>query len=140
MQVGDIVLLFDHLYWMRDRILTAAEKVPDAFVDGEGVTIRDLRSTLVHELDVEWSWRERLRGTPFETWGPDGELKPAAYDTLSSLAEHWRRDEADMRGWLGELTDHQLNAPWEVEGPGGHLLWYHLMHPSSTVNSSATPQ
>ena len=33
-----------------------------------------------------------------------------------------------MRSWLETLTDETLNAPWEVEKPGGRPLWQHLMH------------
>ena len=82
---SEITLLFNHVYWMRDKVLRAADSVPEVLIEQTPATIRDLRTTLVHELDVEWSWRERLRGIPFETWGPDGELKPADYPTLGSI-------------------------------------------------------
>ena len=125
---SEVTLLWNHVYWMRDRILRAADNVPEVLVENAPATIRDLRATLVHELDVEWSWRERLRGIPFETWGPDGELKPADYPTLKSIRHHWERDEREMRNWLETLSDETLNAPWEVEKPGGRPLWQHLMH------------
>jgi uncharacterized damage-inducible protein DinB len=125
---AEMTLLFNHVYWMRDKVLEAAENVPEALIEQAPATIRDLRTTLVHELDVEWSWRERLRGIPFETWGPDGELKPADYPTLASIRHHWQRDEEVMRSWLANLTDETLNAPWEIEKPGGRPLWQHLMH------------
>lgn len=125
---AEMTLLFDHVYWMRDKVLDAAENVPEALIEQAPATIRDLRATLVHELDVEWSWRERLRGIPFETWGPDGELKPADYPTLGSIRHHWQQDEEVMRSWLATLTDETLNAPWEIEKPGGRPLWQHLMH------------
>ncbi|HEY7563869.1 MAG TPA: DinB family protein [Acidimicrobiia bacterium] len=124
----EISLLFDHLYWIRDKILEAAERVPDTLVDDSPVTIRDLRSTLIHELDVEWSWRERLKGIPFEFWGPDGELKQADYADLQAIREHWARDEVEMKTWLRSLTDDELNSGWTVEKPDGLTLWYHLMH------------
>ena len=125
---AEITLLFNHVYWMRDKVLEAAAHVPEVLIEQMPATIRDLRTTLVHELDVEWSWRERLRGIPFETWGPDGELKPADYPTLGSIRHHWQRDEEVMRSWLATLTDETLNAPWEIEKPGGRPLWQHLMH------------
>lgn len=108
MQSGDVVRLFDYMYWIRDRILQAAENLPDeAFRSTDTVATRDLRSTLVHELDVESSWRERL--TRLEPQ-PDAEIELHAsdYPTVEALARHWRADETAMRGWIGGLTDAQL--------------------------------
>lgn len=119
MRAEDIRLLFDHVYWVRDRIMAAAANAEEDFIDSASVTIRDLRSTLVHELDVEWSWRERLRGIPFETWGPDGDLKPSSYPDVSALAAHWHDDEATMREWLAGLSDDDVTGSWDAEGPGG---------------------
>ena len=47
---SDIAVLLDHLYWMRDRILVAAEDPSVPFTSHEHPTVRDLRATLVHEL------------------------------------------------------------------------------------------
>jgi uncharacterized damage-inducible protein DinB len=128
MRRTDVAVVFDYLFWMRDRILNAAAELsPAEFVSGETITVRDLRGTLVHELDVEWSWRERLRDAPPETWGPEAELRPDDYPTLEALADHWRRDEAEMRGWVETLTDEQLAAaPPGAEDP--LPLWYYVMH------------
>ena len=125
----DVSLLFEHLYWVRDRILDAAAAAPDAYTQAEPVTIRDLRATLVHELDVEWSWRERLRGEHADVWGPEAELRPVDYPDLGSIAEHWHRDEVEMRAWIGAMSDADLLGPCRAEGTGDtHPLWYHLAH------------
>lgn len=61
MRAGEATELFDYLYWIRDTVLAAAAKLPEpgfAAAD-DGATNRDLRATLVHEVDVQWSWRER---------------------------------------------------------------------------------
>ena len=62
MRTAEIQALFGYLYWIRDRVLSAAG---DADSDVLGATqpgaARDLRATLVHELDVESGWRARLR-------------------------------------------------------------------------------
>ena len=51
MQPSEIALIFDHLYWVRDRILDAASAPgvtwPGTAPDG----LLDLRATLVHELE-----------------------------------------------------------------------------------------
>ncbi len=111
MQTADADRLFDYLYWVRDVILSAAANMTDeAFRSTESVATRDLRATLVHELDVEWSWRRRLMAGPRERRDPEVELKPADYPTLDTLVDHWHRDEAEMRAWLAGLSDVDLAA------------------------------
>jgi uncharacterized damage-inducible protein DinB len=126
---SDIATLFDYLYWMRDRILEPATKVsPVVFNSPSNVTSRNLRGTLVHEMDVEWSWRERLRGSSPDAWGPEGELNPSDFPSVAAVAEHWRRDEKEMRDWLDGLTDKELSSPAKADGLGDFPLWFYLMH------------
>ena len=94
MHATDLTALFEYLYWIRDRALSrAAELTPERFVDPATVAYRDLRATLVHELDVERSWRLRLQGQPDAFW--DITLDAADYPDVASLAEHWQADEAE---------------------------------------------
>lgn len=128
MRTNDATSLFDHLYWIRDAILDAAARLPaDQFLSADTVTNRDLRATLVHELDVQWSWRERLKGADWDEWGPDAELRGDDYPTVESIAEHWRRDEAEMRAWLAGLTDADLDAA-PVRDEDRQPLWQYVMH------------
>jgi uncharacterized damage-inducible protein DinB len=128
MQLSEATTLFDYLYWVRDAVLGATGKLDtDAFAGTDTVTTRDLRATLVHELDVQWSWRERLRGADWEEWGEDAELTAGDYPTLDALVEHWRRDEAEMRAWLASLTDGDLDAPPQRD-EDSYPLWYYVMH------------
>ncbi len=121
--------MFDYLYWARDRVLAAAAKLSDeAFRSSESVTSRDLRATLVHELDVEWSWRERLHPTPGIDSGDETELKPDDYPTLQGLVDHWERDEAEMRDWLSNLTDDDVSSQVSIERADGPPLWVYLTH------------
>jgi uncharacterized damage-inducible protein DinB len=126
MQTADVVRLFDYLYWIRDRILAAAAHLPDEeFRSTETVATRDLRSTLVHELDVESSWRLRLAGVAPEAEEP--ELHAPDYPTIAALAEDWRRDESAMRAWIGSLSDAQLAASPAHERASLPLVDY-LLH------------
>ena len=115
--------LFGYLYWIRDRVLAAAEEAgPDAFEITHPGSSRDLRATLVHELDVESGWRARLSGAQ------EIDLDPADFPTIGAIAEHWQRDEAEMRRWLATLTDEALAAPPPREANQSFPLWYYLMH------------
>ncbi len=129
MNHSDVRVLFDHLYWVRDRILEAADAPSVLFVDPHPSSLRDLRATLVHELDVEWSWRERLRGDDRTAFPPDDvELVPDDFPTLESLRVRWVRDEAEMRDWIADISDADLEGPCQVESRGTHPLWFHLQH------------
>jgi uncharacterized damage-inducible protein DinB len=127
MRTDDIDVLFDYMYWANHKLLSSASRLAqDRFMDKTTVTTRDLRATLVHELDVEWSWRQNLRGRI----GPDdGELDPAEYPDVESLREHWHRDEAEMRQWLGSLSDADLTeGVYSTFTDEQHPMWVFLMH------------
>jgi uncharacterized damage-inducible protein DinB len=129
-QADDIRELFDYLYWVNRRLLDAAAGVtPSQFREATTVTTRNLRATLVHELDVEWSWRLNLQGRSLDDWGDDEELRPEDYPDVASLRDHWARDEAEMRAWITTLSDEDLQRPVSSaftrdERP----LWQYLLH------------
>ena len=126
----DIAALFDHLYFVRDRILAAADTPGVLLVDPDPPTVRDLRATLVHELDVEWSWRVRLAAADRTRFSEaDEELKPEDFATVDAIRSHWAADEADMRSWLATLDADELAGPCRTEATGpGHPFWFHLQH------------
>ena len=129
MRPSDIAELFDHLYWMRDRILAAADAPGVPLTTDAHATIRDLRATLVHELDVEWSWRVRLASPdPTEFSADDEELDPTDFETLGQIRSRWADDELEMRRWLATLDDEALNASCRAERGAAHAFWVHLQH------------
>jgi uncharacterized damage-inducible protein DinB len=116
----------DHLYWVSDKVLAAAERLPTSrYATDEGPTVRGLRATLVHELDVAVSWRLRLQGEPEATW--TAALDPTDFPTVAVLRERWREDEAATRAWLGAMSDADLLAPISI-GDGPTPLWMYLEH------------
>jgi uncharacterized damage-inducible protein DinB len=134
MRRKDLETLFDFSYWMKDRVLECAAKLTRAeFQAPSGVTTRDLRGTLVHTLDVEWSWRARLQGQPEDVWKQ--ELLVSDYPTAAALIDRWRRDEQEMRAWLASLDDerlaqdHDLAQSSEMPTPKERYpFWYYVLH------------
>ena|SRR6188474_30164 len=127
MRRADILTLFDFTYWANRQILAAAADLPtEVFTAPAAFTYRNLRGTLVHTLDVELSWRRRLRGEPREVW--DRSLADADYATVTELAAQWAADEALMRPWLETLTDDELADVVDLGNADRFPLWYYLVH------------
>jgi uncharacterized damage-inducible protein DinB len=127
MQTTDIQAFFDYLYWRRDRVLAGADALGrEAFVATAGAASRDLRGTLVHELDVERSWRLRLQGAHEADW--DQTLPDDDYPAVQALREHWGRDETEMRAWIAGLSAADLAAPVTLNRLEGFALEAYLTH------------
>jgi uncharacterized damage-inducible protein DinB len=91
------------------RLLDAAARLPDdAWRAEDHITTRGLRATLVHELDVEWSWRLALEGRPESEWGEEQEMKPDDFATVAALRERWTAESEALRAWVDSLSDADL--------------------------------
>lgn len=119
--VGELI---DYLFWVRDRVLAAAALLAESeFRSGETVTTRNLRATLVHQLENEWAWRIRLREGAF----PDQGLDPKDYPTLDALVDRWHREERELRAWFERLSDRELAM--RPAGDDNTLsLWRYLVY------------
>jgi uncharacterized damage-inducible protein DinB len=127
MRQRELATLFDFNYWAHRRILATAARLTDPQFTLRSVIVgRDLRATLVHTLDVECSWRLRLQRRPEEEWRKT--LPTNDYRNLTSLADHWKRDEAEMRAWVATLDDEALARSADLDAKEQYPLWYYLVH------------
>lgn len=107
MRHEELGALLDYLFWVRDRVLVATAWLSEGeFRSSETVVTRDLRATLVHQLEHEWAWRVRLSQGAF----PAGDMVPEDYPTLGDLVTHWHREERELRMWFEAVSDGQLAA------------------------------
>lgn len=124
MRHEDVGALLDYLFWVRDRVLAATASLPEGkFRSAETVATRDLRGTLVHQLENEWAWRVRLSEGSF----PSGDLAPDDYPTLEDLVGRWHHEERALRAWFAEVSDEQLAS----RPPGDENvlpLWRYLVY------------
>ena len=125
MRQRELATLFDYMYWANQRILVTAARLTNAqFTLPSVIAGRDLRATLVHTLDTEWSWRLRLQGRP----DAEKALSASDYRNVAALAEHWKRDEAEMREWVATLDDETLARSIDAERNDRYPLWFYLVH------------
>lgn len=126
MRMAEMRTLVDYMYWANHRLLDHAARLTPGQFTAAAPTTRDLRATLVHELDVEWSWRLKIQGRDDED---EGELRPEQFADVAAVRARWAVDEAEMRAWLGTLTDADLDEPIGPSINGHRLLRFHyLMH------------
>ena len=105
-------LSVEHLWWANRRLLDAAARLPEGgWVTEHHVTTRDLRATLVHELDVEWSWRLALEGRPEAEWGEDQEMRPQDFPSVAALRQRWTLEADALRDWVASLSEADLVEP-----------------------------
>lgn len=127
MRTADIEALYDFTYWADRTVLeTASTASAEAFSRPVAISYRDLRGTLVHTLDVEMSWRRRLRGEPKATW--DASLAVEDFPTVAALADRWAEDESEMRAWIHGLSDADLVAIQDLGDADRFPLWFYLVH------------
>jgi uncharacterized damage-inducible protein DinB len=125
MRQRELATLFDYMYWANQRILETAARLTNAqFTLPSVIAGRDLRATLVHTLDTEWSWRLRLQGHP----DAEKALSVSDYRNVAALADHWKRDEAEMREWVATLDDETLARSIDPDRNDRHPLWFYLVH------------
>jgi len=123
----ELATLFDYTYWAHRRVLATAARLTDAQFTLRSVIVgRDLRATLVHTLDTECSWRLRLQGRPAAEWKKS--LPLSDYLNVAALADHWTRDEAEMRAWVASLDDAALARSADLDPKEQYPVWYYLVH------------
>jgi uncharacterized damage-inducible protein DinB len=127
MRTGEMGLLIAFNRWVNHRLLDTAEALTDdQFRDPASPTNLGLRASLVHMLDIEWSWRLLISSRKGEDTGV---LSPDDFPTLTELRRRWAQDEAEMDAWFAMLTDTELDANVAPEGSTRHLpRWQFLMH------------
>ena len=129
MNGSEIRLLYEYNCWANDRVLAAAIAV-DAVGFNADVGLRhgSLRGTLVHALAVEWLWRQRCcKGS-----SPPQYIPAERFLQAESVRVAWQEEARAMRGYLGGLTEFQLDDTvcfTTRRGDNGKsVLWQVLVH------------
>jgi uncharacterized damage-inducible protein DinB len=103
-QIDDIRMLYDYLFWAHERTLPVVERLtPEEFVRDLGASHGSVRSTLVHMMSAQWLYLSRWHGV-----FPDVLLDPESFPTLAALEERWAGIRRELRSFLGRLREEHL--------------------------------
>ena len=132
MELEYLRLLYAYNDWANQHILDHAELLtPEQLHASESGGYGSVHTTLVHMMDVEWSWLdERWRGN-----GLSDELKPEDYADVAAIRMHWADVEAELAAFVGSLTPDGEGSPNRIlvwVGDGGMTkrrpLWQLMLH------------
>ncbi len=100
MTIDDFNALIDYHYWARDRMLDAVAQLDaDRLTRDLGSSFRSIAGTASHIYFAEWIWHERWNGR-----SPSGPPRDPFSD-VPSLRDGWTALEAQVRGFVGRLTE-----------------------------------
>jgi uncharacterized damage-inducible protein DinB len=107
--------IYEHLYWARDKVLTAADELSDEeFVAENGFTYKSVRGILTHAMAGESLWLPRARGEK-----PAGFLRPEDVPDVATLRGAWTEHETKQRAFLGTMTDEDATKDIVYSGRDG---------------------
>ena len=128
MNKQDIHILYMYNRWAHTKIWDAAAQVTqEQYLTPASFPHGGLRGTLVHMLSAEWIWRNRWEGN-----SPTSLLKAEDFPTLDSLRTLWLDEEAKLMEFVGQVSDEQLNRPFDYKNTKGvpltQILWHAMAH------------
>jgi len=122
--------MFGYNYWARDAQLEACEALtPEQFLRPMGNSFSSVRDTLAHLVAVEWIWCSRWRGKS------PGKSESEAYaadkfPTLESVRQKWCDVELDVRDFLTNISEFELERDVSYTNLAGKHFTFHWSSPS----------
>jgi uncharacterized damage-inducible protein DinB len=121
-------VLYDYNAWANRRQLEATGKVTtEEFLRPMGSSFGSLRDTLAHIYGAESVWLERFQGR-----SPEALPDVKQFHDIASLREKWIEQEARLLGFVGNLTQADLNRIMEYKtlkyGVYRNPLWQSMQH------------
>jgi len=124
----EMLVLYEFNAWADRRMLGAVAAVKsEEFLRPMGSSFASLRDTAAHIYGAEWVWLERFQGR-----SPSSLPTAAEFEDVGSLRERWTQLEERLLGFVGKLTQEDLNRVLEYKtlkfGTYSNPLWQSMQH------------
>jgi uncharacterized damage-inducible protein DinB len=132
MHPDQIRLLCAYNDWANRHILDHAGRLtPAELHTPDGGSFGSVHATLVHMMDVEWSWLDEIwRGNARSVI-----FNPADHADVGAIRARWATAEAALRAFIADLAAEGENSPHRVivyQGDAGAVrrrpLWQLMLH------------
>ncbi|HET7152776.1 MAG TPA: DinB family protein [Candidatus Kapabacteria bacterium] len=101
MTLTDVKLMFDYIYWSRNRVFEVVNTLtPEQFTRDMKTSHRSIHETCVHMFGSEKLWLTRWQGS-----SPTGREKPEDYPTPAAVQKRWSEIEKEVRAFLDGMSD-----------------------------------
>lgn len=125
MNLKELQLLFEHNYWVRDKLLANLALVEaDSLNERRPVSFGSVLGTMTHVLKAENVWRVRCQSGI----SPKTVKYVDALESIEALRQAWHVEEREMRGYLASLDAEQMGADVSYTSIRGgqftNVLWH----------------
>ncbi len=127
MKTNDLQLLFDYHYWALDHLINHLLELPteQLTTDSPHFYHKTANKTVLHILDVDWSWRLRCLEQPGGKYLWEVEDLP----DLPAMHAFLHQEQATVNSYLTSLSEADLTAKVQyAEGKEGVARWQILTH------------
>ena len=128
MTAQEMLALYEFNAWANRRMLGAVAAIKqEDFLRPMGSSFGSLRDTAAHIYGAEFVWLERFQGR-----SPSSLPDATEYQDVASLQAKWEELEARLLGFVGSLTNEDLNRVLEYKtlkfGDYRNPLWQSMQH------------
>ncbi|MCC6454258.1 MAG: DinB family protein [Caldilineaceae bacterium] len=125
------LLLFDHHYWAMNHLTEVMSRLPESQLTTQSVHFYHVTAnqTLLHILDVDWSWIQWCMGLPAKSYLWEVQALPDIEAMRLFLKEEGQR----VKGYVSGLTEQELDTEIDFGSESGSTprrtkRWKVLLH------------
>jgi uncharacterized damage-inducible protein DinB len=129
MRPDEIQTLTRYHIWANNRLMRkAANLTPEQLQTACWLSQGNVLQSLVHLLDVQWSWLQTCKTSRF----PTRYITAADFRDIRHFRQAWQAEDQVLTGYAARLSPEQLDQAitysWPQARPRTKPLWHILLH------------